>query len=111
VAGDPWFVNGVIYAKSHTCMFTYDTQHKTKPKKLLGCGVSTPYILLCLICTITSELMYCPIFSNLSEPGSIFADFQWTGSVPAGFQEGFRAVLCGNFFSYTRDNYNMQIDK
>jgi len=28
----------------------------------------------------------------MSEPGSIFADFQWMGSTLAGFQEAFRAA-------------------
>jgi len=39
-----------------------------------------------------SELNYFPIFAHWSEPRSISAGFQWTGSIPSGFQEGFRAV-------------------
>jgi len=31
-------------------------------------------------------------FTNLSKPGSISAGFQWTGSIPAGLQEGLCAV-------------------
>ena len=31
----------------------------------------------------------------MSEPGSIFTGFQWTGFRPAGFQEVFRAVWQG----------------
>ena len=60
------------------------------PKKLRGSGVSTPYTFLCLICTTNSELQYFLIFTHWSEPGSISAGFQWTGSTPAGFQEAFR---------------------
>ena len=63
------------------------------PKKLLGSGFSTPYILFCLICTSNSELKYFPICAHLSELGSISTGFQWMGSTPAGFQEAFRAAL------------------
>jgi len=61
------------------------------PKKLLECGVSTPYTLFCLMCEIYSELNHFPISTHLSEPGLISAGFQWTGSTPFGFQEVFRA--------------------
>jgi len=64
--------------------------HKDPPNKHLGCGFSTPYTLFYLICTINSELNYFPIFTNVSEWGSLSADFQWTGSIPGGFLEGFR---------------------
>jgi len=49
----------------------------TSPKKLVVCGFSTPCTLFCLICTINSELHHFLIFTNLSEQGSISADFQW----------------------------------
>ena len=62
------------------------------PKKLLGSGFSTPFTFFCMICTINSELKYFPIFTNLSEPRSMSAGFQWTGSTPAAFQEAFRAA-------------------
>ena len=52
------------------------------PKKLLGCGFSTPNTIFCSMCTIASELNYSTIFTNLSEPGSISAGFQWTGLIP-----------------------------
>jgi len=61
------------------------------PRMLLGCRVSTPFTLFCLICTISSELKYFLISTHLSEQGSITAGFQWTGSTPAGCQEAFRA--------------------
>jgi len=37
-------------------------------RNLLGCGISTPYTLVCLICTVNSEPIFFPIF----KPGSIF---------------------------------------
>jgi len=45
------------------------------PKKLFGCGVSTPYTLLCLICTISSKLNFFLILTHLSELGLISAGF------------------------------------
>jgi len=39
-----------------------------------------------------SESKYFSIFTNLIELGSISAGFQWMGLMPAGFEEGFRAV-------------------
>ena len=78
----------------------------TPPKKLLGSGVSTPYTLFCLICTINSELMYSPIFAHLSESKLISACFQWTGSTPAGFQEAFRAAICNWLYKcFFHDSY------
>jgi hypothetical protein len=35
------------------------------PKKLLGGGISTPYTLSCLICTINSELTYFPMCTTI----------------------------------------------
>jgi len=35
------------------------------PKKLLGGGISTPYTLFCLICTINSELTYFPMCTTI----------------------------------------------
>jgi len=72
----------------------------TPPQNPFRCRVSTPYTLFCLIFTISSELNDFQIFTDLSEPGSISDGFQWTGSIPAGFQEYFRAVcvsmcVCG----------------
>jgi len=64
----------------------------TTPEKILGRGFWTPYSLFRLFGTINYELNYSPLFTNLSEPGSISAGFQWTGSIPARFQEDFRAV-------------------
>jgi len=69
----------------------FPSDRRVPPKKPLGCRVSTPYTLFCLICSINSELNDSAIFTHLSEPGLISADFQWTGSTPSGFQEGFRA--------------------
>ena len=68
------------------------------PKKLLGNGIPTPPTVLYLTCIINSELKYFPIFTHLSEPGSISAGFQWMGSTPAGLLEAFRVendgVVC-----------------
>ena len=62
------------------------------PKNLLGSGVSTLYTCFCFICTINSERKHFPIFTHLSEPGSISAGFQWTGSTPAEFLEASRVA-------------------
>jgi len=62
------------------------------PRMLLGCGVSTSYTFFYVICTIRSELKDLLISTLFSEQGSISADFQWTGSTPAGCQEAFRAA-------------------
>jgi len=51
----------------------------TSTKNLRGCGVSTPYTLCCVMCTINSELNYFPIVTNLSEPESL----SLVGSGPA----------------------------
>ena len=61
-----------------------------RPTNSLDAGFA-PYTLFCLICTIHSKLNCFPILTNLGELGSISAGFQWMGSIPAGFQEGFRA--------------------
>ena len=54
--------------------------------------MSTPFTLPCLICTIRSELHNFPIFTNMSESGSISAGCQRMGSIPTGLQEGYRAA-------------------
>jgi len=44
------------------------------PKKLLGGGISTPYTLFCLICTINSELTYFPMCTTIEWAG---VDIRW----------------------------------
>ena len=52
---------------------------------------STPNTPCCLVCTTNSKLKYIFDFHTLSDPGSISADFQGTGSTPPEFQQIFRA--------------------
>ena len=69
------------------------------PKKLLVCGVSTPYTLHSVVWFVpSSELSYFLIFTHLSELELISAGFQWTGSTPAGFQETLCAEDCNYFW-------------
>ena len=63
------------------------------PKKLLGGGISTPYTLFCLICTINSELTYFPMCTTIEWAGVDIRGFEWMGSTPAGFQEAFCADM------------------
>jgi len=99
-----------ILTKSLLCVYC-----RIPLTNLLECGVSTPYMLFGLIRTITSELNYILIFTSLSEPESISADFQWTGSPPAEFQKAIRAachwdnhcVLCvSNFTVYNIHDFS-----
>jgi len=57
-----------------------DRCRPSPPKKLPGSRFSSPYILFCSIYTINSGLNYFPVFTHLSEPVSISADFRWMGS-------------------------------
>jgi len=60
-----------MYIFSHPILM-----HFILPKKLLGCGVSTPYTFFGLICTINSKLKCFPIFIHLSKPGLTLTGFQ-----------------------------------
>jgi len=73
-----------IYSYIFVCVYIYihiqfSSVQVPPSKKLHGSGISTPYTLFCLTCTINSELKYFLIFFNLSEPGLISAGLQWTG--------------------------------
>jgi len=62
------YVHTYLYIHVHTNVCINECTYISNclpPNKLLGCGVSTPYTLLCLICTISSELNYSLIFSHL----------------------------------------------
>jgi len=56
--------------KTYSCIPSHGA---IPPKKILGCGFSTPYTLFGLICTINSELNHFPSKSNVSDLGSISA--------------------------------------
>ena len=61
-------------------------------QNLPGCGVSTPLQAFVCICTIKSELTRVLIWVQMSEPGSISADFLVGGSKPDFNQEDFSVV-------------------
>ena len=79
------------------CVYTYIYIFVYPLKQLLGCGVSTPYPVFCLICTIVATVIFQFVPITL-EPGSMCARLQWTGSTPDRFQEIFRADTGGGAF-------------
>jgi len=53
-----WSLVGILRKRKNIC---FSLPSNNLPKKLLGCGVSTPVLVFCLMCTINSELTYIPI--------------------------------------------------
>ena len=66
-----------------------------RPRSFLDAGFDPVYTILFHLYPLTPTKLLSD-FHQFEGAGVNTADFQWTGSISAGFQEAFRAVVCSS---------------